>query len=44
MSELPIGSPSTASATRWVGVVRTAALSRLWPMNDAISAEPAHAR
>ena len=44
ISELPIGSPSIASVTRWAGVVRTAALSRLWPTNDANTAAPAHAR
>jgi hypothetical protein len=29
ISELPIGSPRIASATKWVGVVRTAAFSKL---------------
>ncbi len=40
----PIGSPSTASATRCAGVVRTAALSRLWPTPEAMTAAPAQAR
>jgi hypothetical protein len=44
ISELPIGSPKMASATKCVGVTRTAALSRLCPMNDATSAAHAHAR
>ena len=43
ISELPIGSPRIASATKCVGVTRTAALSKLCPTKLATMAAPAHA-